>query len=75
MALHSPSQAFSATVSVDGWVRGEPTEIIQQTIEVKTGDNSVTLARGNVPVVIPLHAGVYDGNELYYIITDSEFWR
>ena len=71
LALHSPSQTFSATVSVDGWVRGEPTEIIQQTIEVKTGDNSVTLSRANVPAVIPLHAGMYEGNELYYIITDS----
>lgn len=71
LALHSPTKTFSATVSVDGWVRGEPTEIIQQTIEVKAGDNSVTLSRANVPAVIPLHAGIYDGNELYYIITDS----
>ena len=34
LALHSPnSKEFTATVSVDGWIRGQPTEVIMQKIE------------------------------------------
>lgn len=29
------------------------------------------LARASVPVDIPMHKGYYDGNDVYYIITDS----
>ena len=36
LALHSTnSQEFTTTVSVDGWIRGQPTEIIMQQIELE----------------------------------------
>lgn len=72
LALHTPnSNQFTATVSVDGWIRGEPTEVIMQKIEIEKEGPSLKLSRANVPAVIPMHKGLYDGGELFYIITDS----
>ncbi len=72
LALHTPnSNEFTATVSVDGWIRGQPTEVIMQKIEIEKEGPSLKLSRANVPAVIPMHKGLYDGGELFYIITDS----
>ncbi len=64
---------FAATVSVDGWVRGEPTPVVMQTISVETppGDPHLPLSRTSVPAVIPMHEGMYEGDPLLYIITDA----
>ena len=71
LALHSPnSKEFTATVSVDGWIRGQPTEVIMQKIEPEKNP-SLLLSRANVPITIPMHEGLYDGDPIYYIITDS----
>jgi hypothetical protein len=71
LALHSPnSKEFTATVSVDGWIRGQPTEVIIQKIESEK-KSSLLLSRVNVPATIPMHEGLYDGNPIFYIITDS----
>lgn len=71
LALHSSnSKEFTATVSVDGWIRGQPTEVIMQKIEPEKNP-SLLLSRANVPATIPMHEGLYDGNPIYYIITDS----
>jgi hypothetical protein len=71
LALHSPnSKEFTATVSVDGWIRGQPTEVIIQKIESEK-KSSLLLSRANVPATIPMHEGLYDGNPIFYIITDS----
>lgn len=73
LALHSPlSEPFTATVSVDGWVRGQPTEFTTQTIKVEKAPEEIKLARANVAAKIPLHKGFYNGEPLYYIITDSD---
>ncbi len=71
LALHSPnSKEFTATVSVDGWIRGQPTEITMQKIEVQK-DPTLLLSRANVAATIPMHEGLYNGNSTFYIITDS----
>jgi hypothetical protein len=71
LALHSPnSKEFTATVSVDGWIRGQPAEVIIQKIESEK-KSSLLLSRANVPAIIPMHEGLYDGNPIFYIITDS----
>ena len=71
LALHSTnSKEFTVTVSVDGWIRGQPTEVIMQRIELQK-DPEWPLSRANVPATIPMHKGIYEGNELLYIITDS----
>ncbi len=71
LALHSPnSKEFTATVSVDGWIRGQPAEVIIQKIESEK-KSSLLLSRANVPATIPMHEGLYDGNPIFYIITDS----
>jgi hypothetical protein len=71
LALHSlNSKEFTATVSVDGWIRGQPTEIIMQKIEVQK-ESSLLLSRSNVAATIPMHEGFYNGNSTFYIITDS----
>jgi len=64
------SKEFTVTVSVDGWIRGQPTEVIMQKIELQK-DPEWSLSRANIPATIPMHKGVYEGNEIFYIITDS----
>ena len=72
LALHSPnSKEFTTTVSVDGWIRGQPTEVIMQKIELEKEEPSSLLSRTNVPATIPMHKGIYEGNQVLYIITDS----
>ena len=72
LALHSPnSKEFTATVSVDGWIRGQPTEVIMQKIELEKEEPSILLSRTNVPATIPMHKGIYNGNQVLYIITDG----
>ena len=72
LALHSSnSKEFTATVSVDGWIRGQPTEVIMQKIELEKEDPSFLLSKTNVPATIPMHKGIYAGNQILYIITDG----
>lgn len=72
LALYSPnSEKFTSTVSVDGWIRGQPTEVIMQKIELEKEESSSLLSRTNVPATIPMHKGIYGGNQVLYIITDG----
>ena len=72
LALHSPnSKEFTSTVSVDGWIRGQPTEVIMQKIESEQEEPSMLLSRTNVPAIIPMHKGIYEDNQVFYIITDG----
>ncbi|MCV0393357.1 MAG: hypothetical protein K5790_08745 [Nitrosopumilus sp.] len=72
LALHSSnSKEFTATVSVDGWIRGQPTEVIMQKIELEKEEPSLMLSRTNVAATIPMHKGIYNGNQVLYIITDG----
>jgi len=72
LALHSPnSKEFTTTVSVDGWIRGQPTEVIMQKIELQKEEPSQLLSRTSVPATIPMHKGIYEGNQVLYIITDG----
>lgn len=61
---------FAATVTVDGWIRGQPAEVV---VEIMTGEAErvMPLARAHVPAVLPMHSGIHEGGELLYIITDS----
>ncbi|MDH5430614.1 MAG: hypothetical protein OEW78_01860 [Nitrosopumilus sp.] len=71
LALHSPSsKEFTATVSIDGWIRGQPTEVIMQKLELQK-EPSQLLSRTNVPATIPMHKGIYEGDQVLYIITDG----
>ena len=72
LALHSPnSQEFTATVSVDGWIRGQPTEVLLQQFEVEKDEHQLKLSKTNVPAKIPMHKGIFNSTSLFYIITDS----
>ena len=72
LALHSTnSEKFTSTVSVDGWIRGQPTEVIMQKIELEKEESSSLLSRTNVPATIPMHKGIYEGSQVLYIITDG----
>ena len=71
LALHSTnSKEFTATVSVDGWIRGQPTEVTMQKIQVQQNP-PLELSRANIAASIPMHEGFYDGKSVFYIITDS----
>lgn len=72
LALHSPTpEVFTATVSVDGWIRGGAIEFVTQTIDIEKDPPSVGLFRPNVPVQIPMHTGLFNEEQILYIITDS----
>ncbi len=72
LALHtSNSKEFTTTVSVDGWIRGQPTEVIMQKIELENEESFQLLSRINVPATIPMHKGIYEGSQVSYIITDG----
>ena len=72
VALHSTnSKEFTTTVSVDGWIRGQPNQVLTQKLEFEKEDPSLLLSRANVPVTIPMHKGIYNENEILYIITDA----
>ena len=71
VALYSASGRFTATATLDGWVRGLPTEIVVQPTPADAGPPRLSLARGAVPADIPLHAGLYNGTGLMYVVTDA----
>ena len=72
VALHSTnSKEFTTTVSVDGWIRGQPTQVLAQKLEFEKEDPSLLLSRANVPVTIPMHKGIHNENKILYIITDA----
>ena len=72
LGLHSTnSKEFTTTVSVDGWIRGQPTQVIAQKLELEKDDPLLLLSRANVPAMIPMHKGIHNTNEIFYIITDS----
>jgi hypothetical protein len=72
IGLHSTnSSQFTATVSVDGWIRVTTPDVIQATITPVTENYTIKLAKSTIPVQIPMHEGVVNGKTVYYIITDS----
>jgi hypothetical protein len=72
IGLHSMnSSQFTATVSVDGWIRVTNPQVIQSTTVQPTQNYTIKLSKSTIPVTIPLHEGIVNGKTVYYIITDS----
>lgn len=65
------SSQFTATVSVDGWIRVTTPDVIRATITPLTENYTLKLAESTIPVQIPMHEGLVNGKAVYYIITDS----
>ena len=61
--------SFSLTVSVDGWIRGQPTEVVIQKLEAQ--EKSFFLPDSHVSVTIPMWSGFFGKDSVHYIITDS----
>ncbi|MDE1828968.1 MAG: hypothetical protein KGI25_01465 [Thaumarchaeota archaeon] len=71
IGIHSTnSTQFTATASIDGWIRGTTPEFFGNATQM-ISVNSLKLSRAEIPVTIPLHEGFYNGKTVYYIITDS----
>ena len=71
VGLHSTnSTAFTATISVDGWIRGQTPEAMQHYAESIT-QSSPKLSSATVTTKIPLHLGFFNSSPVYYIITDT----
>ncbi len=72
LGLHSTnSSQFTATVSVDGWIRSTNPESIPKTPTSTSTNYAINLVNSTLPVKIPMHEGMVDGKAVYYIITDS----
>jgi hypothetical protein len=63
------ASSFTITTSVDGWIRGQPTEVIMRTLEIK--EQSFVLPESHVKVTIPMHVGFFGKESIHYIVTDS----
>jgi hypothetical protein len=61
--------SFTVTASVDGWIRGQPAELVMQKFEIK--EKSFSLPESHIPVTIPMRGGFYGEDSVYYILTDS----
>ncbi|NHI02748.1 hypothetical protein DYY67_1824 [Candidatus Nitrosotalea sp. TS] len=71
IGLHyTNSSQFTATISVDGWIRGTTPEFLQNNTRI-ISENNLKLSRAEIPVTIPLDKGSYNGQPVYYIMTDS----
>lgn len=60
---------FTITASVDGWIRGQPTEVVIQ--QLKAAEKSFYLPDSHLSVTIPMRSGLFAKEPVYYIITDS----
>jgi hypothetical protein len=60
---------FTITASVDGWIRGQPTEVVIQ--QLKPVEKSFYLPDSHISVTIPMRTGLFAKEPVYYIITDS----
>ena len=67
----SGTEQFTATASIDGWMRGQATEIVRQSVEPEKEEPPVLLSKAHVPATIPMHAGLYNGEAVLYIMTDA----
>ena len=45
--------------------------MLEQKLEFQKEDPSLLLSRTNVSMEIPMHKGMHNGNEIFYIITDA----
>ncbi|ABK78046.1 hypothetical protein CENSYa_1424 [Cenarchaeum symbiosum A] len=70
LALHA-EDGFTATVSVDGWMRGQLTEVVVQTVNIEEEAPPLKLSRARVPVEMPLVHGLYGGEGVLYVLTDA----
>ncbi len=72
LGLHSTSTTrFVATVSVDGSVWGQPGNMTIREMVAEQKEPQSLLSRTSVPVTIPMHEGLHDGEQALYIITDG----
>ena len=72
LGLHTTNtNPFTATVSVDGWIREQPIEVIMQKLEMEKEEPTLLLSRANIPVTIPMHLGSFENGTVYYIVTDT----
>jgi len=72
VGLHSTDSApFTATISVDGWIRGQTPEAMQHYANSAIVQSSLKLSSASVTAKIPLHLGFFNSSPVYYIITDT----
>ena len=72
IGLHSTnSSQFTATASVDGWIRTTTPDIVQTSTVQPTENYTIKLAKSTTPIQIPMHEGIVNGKTVYYLITDS----
>ncbi len=71
LALHTKNtNKFTTTISVDGWIRGQTPELMENKEET-VFEPSLKLSRSSVAAEIPLHKAFFDEKSSYYIITDT----
>jgi len=67
-------ESTAKTIESRGWgivVSSNDNIVMTEGEEMKSTDSVLLLSRANVPATIPMHKGFYNGESVYYIITDS----
>jgi hypothetical protein len=67
---HITEPPSSSAMPVPG-TENVPEMIVEETIDESMLGSVLRLSRANVPAVMPLHQGYYNGESVYFIITDS----
>ena len=70
LAFYS-EESFDVTASVDGWIRGQPAEVLLQVSPPEIPKPSSLLSRTAVPVALALYEGVHGGEKVLYVVTDG----
>ena len=70
VALHS-SSTFTATTSVDAWIRDGTVRIEGYTFDVDLSPPPLQLYGERVQVTVPTRGALYEGESATYIVTDS----
>lgn len=72
IGLHSVnSSQFTATASIDGWIRTTTPDVVPVSTVPPTANYTLKLAKSTIPIQIPMHEGIVNGKIMYYVITDS----
>jgi len=67
-------ETSAKTVEARGWgtiVKSNDNVMVHEGEAMKPAGSMLALSRANVPATIPMHQGYYNGESVYYIITDS----
>ncbi len=69
--IPQPPKEVTPTITPSETAFSCPQRISMKDYVGQSSDNEINIARSNIPVTLPLHAGYFDGKYVYFIFTDT----